>query len=95
VRCPEVASGSAALLCSVVWRPPRRTLVVKSSPLQFSGFSVVPSRDIRAIRGLPRRSLGEGGFVCLLIFPRNLAAGFTHYLSDRPKKLKTRKTKLL
>jgi len=31
--------------------PPQRTPAVKSSPLQFSGFSVVPSRDIRAIRG--------------------------------------------
>jgi hypothetical protein len=35
----------------VVGRPPRRTPAVKSSPLQFSGFSVVQSRDIRAIRG--------------------------------------------
>jgi len=35
----------------VVGRPSRRTPAVKSSPLQFSGFSVVPSRDIRAIRG--------------------------------------------
>ena len=32
----------------VVGRPPRRTPAVNSSPLQFSGFSVVPSRDIRA-----------------------------------------------
>jgi hypothetical protein len=28
-----------------------QTPAVKSRPLQFSGFSVVPSRDIRAIRG--------------------------------------------
>jgi len=35
----------------VVGRPPRRTPAVKSSLLQFSGFSVVPTRDIRAIRG--------------------------------------------
>ena len=50
---------------------------VKSSslPLRSSVFSVVPIRDIRAIRR----------FVSLLIFPRNLAPDFTHYFSERPE----------
>ena len=64
-RSPRLASCDEDALNdrSVVGRPPRRTPAVKSSPLQFSGFSVVPSRDIRAIRGSS----------VILIFPRNLA----------------------
>ena len=42
-------------------------------------------RDICVIRGLPRRSRCEDGFLRLLHFPRNAARDFTKYISERPE----------